>query len=80
MSFIQRFVKAILPASTFASMEAESRSWMVVCNACGTTRTLWDIGGIRGGAAGKTSMRLKCTKCAENTWHTIKREDQPNRA
>ena len=78
MSFIQRFVKAILPASTFASMEAESRSWMVVCNGCGTTRTLWDIGGIRGRAAGKTNTRLKCTKCAKNTWHTIKREDQPN--
>jgi len=36
MGLFQKIFKAILPESMLASMEAESRKWMVKCNVCST--------------------------------------------
>jgi len=51
MSSIQKFFMAILPPGWAASMEKESRSWLVRCP-CGNTTSIWDPGGIRWSAAG----------------------------
>lgn len=71
MGLIQRIFKAIMPASTLASMEAESRKWMVKCKTCGTERSIWEMGGIRSGASGTKTTRARCEKCCKNEWHTV---------
>jgi DNA-directed RNA polymerase subunit M/transcription elongation factor TFIIS len=71
MGLVQKIFKAILPASTLASMEAESRKWMVKCNTCGTERSIWEMGGVRSGASGTKTTRVRCEKCGKNEWHTI---------
>ncbi len=43
MSLIQRIVTALVPRSLAASMEAESREWMMRCP-CGYEQSLWDAG------------------------------------
>ena len=52
LSGIQKFFKAILPASWSASMEAESRQWRFVCPNCAFERSVWEMGGVRWKAAG----------------------------
>jgi hypothetical protein len=54
-------------------MEAESRSWMVRCD-CGFERSVWDMGGIRWKARGRSRNYLKCPGCGQYTWHTITRK------
>lgn len=74
MSRIQRIITALVPRSWAASMEAESREWMMQCP-CGYERSLWDAGGIRGKAAGTTRTFLRCPHCGQRTWHTISRRE-----
>src|SRR5262245_32612326 len=74
MSAIQRLVTAVLPASWVASLERESRLWIVRCNTCHHATDLWKRGGIRGKAASRTRMYGKCPNCQSNAWHTIIRE------
>ena len=76
MSSIQKFFMAILPPGWAASMEAESRAWIAECP-CGNRRSIWDMGGIRWGAAGKPKRYLSCPRCGQMTWHTISREPVP---
>jgi hypothetical protein len=71
MAFFQKLFKAILPASTLASMEAESRKWMVKCKVCGSEKSIWELGGIRSGASGTKTTRARCEKSAKNEWHTV---------
>ena len=47
MSRIQQVISRRVPAAWAASMEAESRTWMVRCRSCGFERSLWELGGIR---------------------------------
>ena len=74
MSRIQRFIIALVPRSWAASMEAESRTWMMRC-ACGHERSVWDAGGIRWKAAGNPRVRQGCAQCGQITWHTIYRRE-----
>lgn len=69
MSLIQRFLHFILPASLFASMEAESKQWFIVCQTCGFKKSVWDMGGIRykAASAGKVSY-YKCPQCMQRRW------------
>lgn len=76
MSFIQRLAVAILPRSTSRSLEHESRSWIVRCPGCQHERTVWDLGGIRWGAAGKPRWRLKCRQCEQTGWHEVFRREE----
>jgi DNA-directed RNA polymerase subunit RPC12/RpoP len=73
MSSIQKFLMGVLPARWAAAMESESRSWKVRCP-CGAETSVWDLGGIRWGAAGQPKRYLKCQKCGQATWHTLYRE------
>lgn len=72
MSLIQRLFTAVLPRGWSASMEAESREWLMTCP-CGAEQSVWDAGGIRWKAAGNPQRRLKCNKCHQVTLHTIHR-------
>lgn len=75
MSLIQRFFKAIFPASWAESMEADSRRWMVRCR-CGFERSIWDMGGIRWKAYGSSKSYMRCLSCGRRSWHTIYRKTQ----
>jgi len=70
MNFVQRLVKS-LPGQLGQDMEAESRAWMVTCNQCGASESMWERGGVRWKAAGKPRMRLNCPACGRITWHTV---------
>ncbi len=70
MSSIQRFFTTILPARWAASMEAESRSWLIRC-ACGHEKSVWDSGGIRWKAGGTPRRYQLCQGCGRLSWHTI---------
>ena len=69
MSGIQRFFKAIFPASWAESMEAHSRKWMMRCPKCDFEQSFWDMGGIRWKASGNQRNYMKCVSCGERSWH-----------
>lgn len=56
-----------------ASIEAESRDWMVRCRACGFERSLWDLGGLRWKAKGTTWTLGRCPACRQWGFHKIYR-------
>lgn len=72
MSLIQRFFMAILPKSWGESMKYDSEHWQCRCTTCGTTRTIWEIGGIRWKAysRGKISL-IYCPTCKTLRAHAI---------
>jgi len=70
MSRTQRFFKWILPRKWFAAAEAESRLWMIRCP-CGAERSVWDTGGIRWKASGRTRTYGRCTACGQRKWHSL---------
>jgi len=47
MSRFQQLITKLVPPSWAASMEAESRTWMVRCQSRGFARSLWELGGSR---------------------------------
>lgn len=57
MAFIQRFLQALLPRRWTEQMQAESQAWLVRC-ARGCERSVWDLGGIRWKAAGRSRRRV----------------------
>ena len=48
-----------------AAAEAESRQWMATCGNCQHTMSIWDMGGLRYGGAGRPVMRRKCPHCGK---------------
>ena len=64
MSFIQTFIKSVLPAKWSSAMEAKSRMWVLRCP-CGHETSVWDMGGIRYKAAGNPWRRGRCGKCGQ---------------
>lgn len=70
MSRIQRFFRAIFPASWWASMEADSRRWVMRCP-CGYHTSIWEMGGIRSKASGKSWTRGKCGQCGQKFWGAL---------
>jgi hypothetical protein len=77
MSRIQRVVSRLLPAAGATSMEDESREWMVRCRSCGFERSIWELGGIRWQATGKSWTWGRCPNCGTLGVHTISRREQP---
>ena len=64
MSLIQRFMMAVLPTRWGDSMREESEAWRIRCCTCGTSRSIWDAGGIRWKAYSKGKRTLvRCSKC-----------------
>lgn len=74
MSGIRGFILRVVPRSMAASMEAESREWMLRC-ACGFERSIWDLGGLRWKASGNPKRRARCPQCGQVGMHTIHRRE-----
>lgn len=74
MSGIQKFFRAIMPASWFAAAEAESKTWFLHCAKCGHDQSIWDSGGIRWHASGHSWTRWKCEKCHVTSWQSVIRK------
>lgn len=73
-SGVQKLLTGRASPSTAASMEAESRSWMVRCPYCGHERSVWEMGGVRYKAAGKSRQLRRCPQCKRLAWHIIYRQ------
>ncbi|MBN2146550.1 MAG: hypothetical protein JW726_04140 [Anaerolineales bacterium] len=72
MSLIQKIFTTLLPRSLAEKMEVESREWIAECP-CGAARSIWELGGIRWGAAGNPRRLMRCSQCGQRTWHRIYR-------
>jgi len=77
MSRLQRLVTRLVPPSWAAAMEAESREWMVRCQACGFERSIWELGGIRWKGSEKSWTWGRCPKCGTRGLHAVNRRDPP---
>ena len=75
MSRTQQLVSRLVPRSWAASMEAESREWMVRCTSCDFERSIWELGGIRWKARGTKRTWGRCSNCGKRGWHEIYRRD-----
>jgi hypothetical protein len=62
-----------VPRALAASMEAESREWLVRCSVCGYERSVWECGGVRWKASGRSRQYRRCPNCGTPNWHTIYR-------
>ena len=69
-----KFLKLILPESTFQALKAETKEWLVQCP-CGHRRDLWDAGGVQGGRS-KQVTTMECPSCGKVTWHTKRRKTE----
>jgi hypothetical protein len=74
MSRVQRFFAAILPSSLMTAMENESRHWIIRCQACGDSRSVWQAGGIRYRASGNKWIFRRCRNCRRLSWQPIQRQ------
>jgi hypothetical protein len=70
-SRIQQLISRVVPSSWAASMEEESRQWMVRCQKCGYERSIWELGGVRWKAAGTKWMLGRCPNCGKLGWHKV---------
>ena len=70
MSRTQRLILRFMPARWAKEMEEDSRRWMLTCQTCGLERSIWDIGGIRWKATGKTQSYVHCPQCDKLRRHT----------
>lgn len=71
MSLTQKLARLLMPRSKFEQLEAESRSWIIHCPN-GHTESIWDIGGLRGGAASKGKRILhRCPQCGDRGMHEV---------
>ena len=80
MSWIQRFIISIVPASWAKSMEADSRAWFMKCPECDFEESYWDLGGIRWKATGNQRTYRKCPKCGQRSWHVSYKKEQESSA
>lgn len=76
MSAIQRFLLRILPRTWADDLRAESMSWLVVCEACGHARSVWELGGIRWKARGHPRRLVLCPICGKREWHVLRRAEE----
>jgi len=72
-SALQRVVTRFVDSETARAIEAHSRAWRVRCPHCAFERSIWDLGGIRYGAGGRTRMLARCPQCGRNGWHKVEK-------
>lgn len=72
--WLRNLILKIIPDRMAASMEAESREWMMRCRTCGWERSVWDAGGLRWKAKGKPRTRMRCLQCNKNRWADVYRK------
>jgi len=77
MSFMQRFILAIVPKSLGEAMERDSRRWVLQCQACQHEVSIWDIGGIRYCAYGNPRKLRRCPACGRVTWQRVYKREEP---
>lgn len=72
-SFFQRLILAFVSDATARDMEAHSRAWKLVCSACGGMTSIWDAGGVRWKAKGKSTTMtiIRCSTCGKRTTHRL---------
>lgn len=76
MTFLQKLLVTWLPSRWAQAIQAESQSWLLRCPACGTTRSVWDVGGIRFKAASRSKrLYLRCAHC--HSWRWMPMEHKP---
>ena len=75
MSLFQRFFLAVLPRRVGLAMEEESRRWKLRCLTCRSEFSIWDAGGIRYGASGKSWTLQRCKTCSRITCHDVYKKD-----
>jgi hypothetical protein len=75
MSLIQKILRAVLPKATLASLEAETRNWVMRCPE-GHEISLWDTGGVRGAGASQNARTLyRCEPCGSVRVMRVVRKD-----
>lgn len=73
MAILRNCILALMPRSWRASAEAATREWRVICPNCGSTNTLWDLGGLRWKATGSKVWPRRCGACGKIGVHTLTR-------
>ena len=71
----QQLITRLVPPSIVASMEADSRLWMVRCRSCGFEQSIWEMGGIRWNAKGSAWTWRRCPNCGKRGGHSIYRRE-----
>jgi len=72
MGAMRDFFLKVVPKAWAEDMEADSRKWIIRCNACGFEESIWDIGGIRWKATRNTKATVRrCKNCGKFGGHTI---------
>lgn len=71
LSLTQKLVRMFVSETTFAAMEAESRSWLLKCSNCSHERSVWELGGIRYKAQGSPRLYRACPNCGQRNWHAL---------
>ena len=74
MTWFQRVVLGLMPAAWAKAAEAETRTWVMRCPKCAHDESLWDAGGIRWGARGKTWAFRRCAQCRAWAWQKLVRK------
>src|SRR4051794_39878345 len=72
---VQKGITGRVSPETAATMEAESRTWMVRCPYCGYERSVWEMGGVRYKAAGRSRQLRRCPQCGRQSWHIVYRQE-----
>lgn len=67
---LQRLLTAVLPERLAASVEEESRAWIMRCPE-GHEQSVWEAGGVRWKAAGEPRVKVLCKACGQVVWHTL---------
>ena len=75
MSFIQKFLKIVLPKKIFQKIKEDSEKWFYVCE-CGFEKSLWEVGGVRFLAYPRKKITLGfCPKCQKIHRFTLVKKD-----
>lgn len=62
---LRNIVLAAMPQSWRMSAQADSKSWITDCTACGHRGNVWELGGVRWKAAGKPVTGFRCIGCGK---------------
>ena len=77
MTTLQNILTGVLCDKWAASMEAESRDWVMQCP-CGHETSIWEMGGVRWKAAGNPRRHGRCVLCNQTFFGKVyRRGEQP---
>jgi hypothetical protein len=74
MTGIQKFILSLVPKAWAQAAEADSRAWTFGCGVCGHEQSVWDAGGIRWNAIGRSRNYRRCVKCRAFSWQKLSRK------